>query len=430
MGSNLTAAAGKVDLDPRVGQWMTGFASRTGPAQGIHDPITARALMLRNDEASLVIVACDLLGFSADAVAAIRRSIEARAGINAGNILVACTHTHSGPASLPMRGSLGCIDREWFDSATERIVGLVSSLPGRLRPAVIAHASATVSGIGFNRQDSSRARDEELVAVSVETGTGETLATVINYATHAVVLGGGYTLYSADFPGEVNRRVEEMRGGVGLYLQGACGDINPAVELRGNFEDCERIGDALARAAVSALAGSPRVGKVELAAASRPVDVPVDPPPSLDQLESDIRGYENDRKSAEEARDIVKQHVADARLEWAAELRERMIKGSVPQTVRAEAFAAKVNDLRIVGLPFETYNDIGVEIKRVVKPLQGLFVGYANGLFGYCPTDWAKDQGGYGPEGSYYWFGGLLTPVGYGAAELLIRECSSLAKSL
>ena len=28
-----------------------------------------------------------------------------------------------------------------------------------------------------------------------------------------------------------------------------------------------------------------------------------------------------------------------------------------------------------------------------------MFVGYANGLFGYCPTRRAKDQGGYGSDG-------------------------------
>lgn len=430
MQSNLTAAAGRIDLQPRIGQWMTGFASRTGPAQGTHDPITARALMLKNDQASLVIVVCDLLGFSADTVAAMREAISSRADIPAGSILIACTHTHSGPTSLPMRGSLGHTDYEWLDLAAARIVDLVSELPGRLRPAVIAHASTTVRGVGFNRQDRSRPHDEELIAVSVEADTGEPIATVTNYATHAVVLGGGYTMFSADFPGEVNRYVEQARGGVGLYLQGACGDINPAVELRGHFEDCERIGETLGRAAVSVLENAPRTGSVELASASRTVDVPVDPPPSLEVLESSILAYESDRQAALESGDTVRVNTADARLEWAAQLRELIVRQQVPQAVRAEAFAAKINDLRIVGLPFETYNDIGVGIKRAVKPAKGLFVGYANGLFGYCPTDWAIAQGGYGPEGSYYWFGGLLTPVGCGAADVLVRECADLAKSL
>jgi len=42
----LTALAGKVDLAPAAGSWMTGFAARVHPATGMHDPIMARAVLL------------------------------------------------------------------------------------------------------------------------------------------------------------------------------------------------------------------------------------------------------------------------------------------------------------------------------------------------------------------------------------------------
>lgn len=409
---------------------MTGFASRTQPAQGIHDPILARAVLLDNGETSLAIVACDLLGFSPESVAEMRRGIAERTSIPAGSVLISCTHTHSGPTSLPMRGVLGYTDHEWLGLAKERIIDLVAGLPSKLQPARIAHASATVTGVGFNRQDKSRPNDEELVVVAVESDSADPIATIANYATHAVVLGGGYMLYSADFPGEVNRRIEEARGGVSLYLQGACGDVNPLVEMRGNFEVCERLGDILARAAVSAIADAPRTSEVSLSAASKMVDVPLDPPPTVAELAERVARFEADKRDGVESGNKVHELVAQAHLDWAVELHALIEGDAVPRTLPAEVFAAGINDLRIVALPFETYNDIGVQIKRGVKPMQGMFVGYANGLFGYCPTRWAKEQGGYGPEGSMPWFGALVTPVGYGADELLTREAIALAKSL
>jgi hypothetical protein len=67
-------------------------------------------------------------------------------------------------------------------------------------------------------------------------------------------------------------------------------------------------------------------------------------------------------------------------------------------------------------------------VKRNLLPLKVIVAGYANGLYGYCPTGWAKDQGGYGPDGSARWFPRLLTPVGYGADELIVKESTVLGK--
>lgn len=409
---------------------MTGFASRTEPAQGIHDPITARAVLLDNGETSLAIVACDLLGFSPESVASMRQGIADRTSIAPGHVLISCTHTHSGPTSLPMRGALGYMDNAWLTAAEGKIVDLVAGLPSELRPARFAHSSTTVTGISFNRQDRTHDHDEELVVIGVESESGDAVATVVNYAMHAVVLGGSYMLYSADFPGQANRRVEQARGGVSLYLQGACGDINPDLDARGDFRDCERLGDILARAAVSALTGAARESEVVLSAASRIVDVPLDPPPTLAELDQQIARFRADKQAAQTSGSMINELIAQAMSDWASELRSLIETDSVPMTLPVEVFAAGINDLRIVTLPFETYNDIGRGIKQGIKPLRGLFAGYSNGLFGYCPTRWAKEQGGYGPRGSMPWFGALVTPVGYGADEILIREGIALAGSL
>jgi neutral ceramidase len=426
----LRASAGKIDLEPRVGQWLTGYASRIEPAHGIHDPVMARAVVLDNGETSLVIVALDLLGLGAEYVKDIRQRIERQTSIPSGHVLISCTHTHFGPAAVAMRGVMSHIDYDWLERLKSRIVDLVDGLVSDLRPARIGHASTTVTGVAFNRQDKTHPHDEELVVIAIDSESGEPIATIANYATHAVVLGGRYMFFSADFPGELNRRVEEARGGVSLYLQGGCGDVNPDVEVRGRFEDCERIGEMLARAVLAAVADAPRTSDVSLGAASKVVGVPLDPAPTLEQVDEQIAQFEANKRKAADSGNRERELVDQTMLDWVTELRGLIIRDAVPKTLPAEVFAARINDLRIVTLPFETYNDIGVAIKQGVKPLRGVFVGYSNGLFGYCPTRWAKDQGGYGPVDSVCWFGELLTPIGYGADELLIREGIALAKSL
>jgi hypothetical protein len=329
---------------------------------------------------------------------------------------------------------MGRVNRDWLAKTQGKIADLVCTLPTRLAPARLAWASTQVPGIGYNRQDEAHPIDEELVALAVEGKDGSAIATVVNYATHAVVLGPGNLAYSGDHPGATARHLARLRGGIGLYLQGACGDVDPAVYRdrgwgSGTFADTAEIGARLAGAAVAALAGTPRQDQVTLRVASRIVPVPLDAPPMPQALEALVAGWEADRRRAQAEGRVVDAQVAAAMLEWAGDLQRALAADALPRTLPAELFVARIGELLLVCLPFETYSDIGLGIKQgLAQP--AAFVGYANGLYGYCPTRWAKDQGGYGAVDSCRWFGALLTPIGYGADELLIREGVALGRTI
>jgi hypothetical protein len=429
------ASAAQVDLNPPVGSWMTGFGARVSPSIGVHDPIMAHALLLDDGRSKLAIVSCDLIGFTPAAVADIRHRIARKSSIPAVNILITCTHTHSGPTSMPFRGVMGMLDPNWLAEAERKVADLVEGLPAALQPAQLGLAATTVNDIGYNRQDPSRAMDEELNVLAIETTAGAPIATLVNYATHPVVLGPNNLLFSADYPGELVRCLSETRGGIGMFLQGVCGDVDPLVYRErgwgsGTFADTRRIGQHLCTAAVEALKDAPRVSEVTLSVSSKLLEIPLDAPPTPEALAGQVADFEVDRQKAIAAGDVMQEKVALAMLEWAQDLGQAMDSGTVQQTLPSELFVAEINDVRLIGMPFETYTDIGVAIKQNLQPMKALYVGYANGLYGYCPTAWAKNQGGYGPDGSYRWFPRLLTAIGYGADEMIIREATQLAKTI
>ncbi|MFX1346984.1 MAG: neutral/alkaline non-lysosomal ceramidase N-terminal domain-containing protein, partial [Promethearchaeota archaeon] len=70
------------------------------PAQAVHDDIYARCLILEYNGKTIVFVALDLIGYMIDQVEIVRGIVEINYGIDADNVIIACTHTHSGPDTL------------------------------------------------------------------------------------------------------------------------------------------------------------------------------------------------------------------------------------------------------------------------------------------------------------------------------------------
>ncbi len=430
------ASAAEVNLSPPVGGKMTGFIARLKPSAGIHDPIMARAVMLDDGETKAVVVSCDLVGLEMPDADEIRRRIAETCRINASNILLTCTHTHSGPATLSPSGPDAPWpekpDKAWMSEAKEKIVEMVGSLPSVLEPACVCTGSATVGGIGYNRESEEHPLDESLGVIGIDSAAGQAIATIINYAAHAVVLGAKNLEYSADFPGAAVRHIARLRGGIGMYLQGACGDVDPAVYRdrgwgNGTFDDVDEIGLKLAEAAVAALVDAPASGEVKVRFATKVVDIPLDGPPTKEELDEIAADAAADAADA----DPVKHISGRAHLEWVARITQAIKAGAVPATFPVEISVLAINDLRLVGVPFEVFTDIGLGIKQGLKPLEAFFVGYANGFCGYYPTRWGKDLGGYGGKVSCrFGFGPLITAIGYSADELLIRESVALAANI
>ncbi len=419
------ASAAEINLLPPVGGRMTGFIARQKPSTGVHDPIMARAVMLDNGRTKAVIVSCDLLGFDVPVAEKIRRCVGRACGIDALNVLLACTHTHSGPDSLASEGA-------WMADVKVRIVDMASGLVPALKPARLRHGSTTVSGIGYNRESDQHPIDESLGVIGIDGEDGQAIATIINYATHAVVLGPDNLEYSADFPGAACRHIARLRGGVGIYLQGAFGDVDPAVYRdrgwgMGTFDDTDETGRKLAEAAAAALDEAPIAVEVKIRSAVRILDVPLDAPPTQEEL--DEVAAEFGEKADDD--DEVKRRTGKAMLKWVSKIGKAIKAGTVPAKLPMEIFVLAINDMRLIGVPFEVFTDIGLGIKAGLKPLETFFVGYANGYCGYYPTRWGKDRGKYGGKASCrFGFGPLITAVGYGADELLIREAVALAKGV
>jgi hypothetical protein len=410
----LKAGVAKLDITPPVGVRLAGFDERVFPSLAVHDPLWARAVVFDNGESRVGVVAADLLGVSADAVATVRRGA-ASLGIAPQALLVAATHTHSGPV-LWEDDTLTEDERAYWVTLPERLTAVLKEATGVLSPARVGVASGW-SAIGINRREVTPEGtvvlgrnhfgrfDPEVGVVRIDHASGEPMACLMTYACHAVCLNGDSYLTTADFPGFAVHALEERIPGVtGIFLNGACGNVNPreasvghGYASGGSFMIAERAGSALAREAAGVWHKAAPDDGSSLAYESRTVALPTNRPRAIRRAEESLR-------RAERA-------MADPPPQWNPYLiwydtpnpegRRRSLQalrnqGDAP--VECETQAIRIGPVALLAWPGEVFCDLGMEIKQRSPFRPTYTIGYANGWIGYVPTPEAFAQGGYEAE--------------------------------
>src|SRR5438046_1364131 len=92
----LRAGVARVEITPSALMPMYGYRNRKcGPANGTHDPLFAKAVVLASGDSRLAIVTLDLGSITSENL---RRDVAEKLGIPV--LLLAASHTHSGPLYL------------------------------------------------------------------------------------------------------------------------------------------------------------------------------------------------------------------------------------------------------------------------------------------------------------------------------------------
>jgi hypothetical protein len=238
----------KTDITPRVGVEMCGF----GPflnrhSIGIRDRLWARAMAVGNGSKTIVIVSCDLIGFDRSTVSLIRSRVEAKTGLTPDSIMVHCTHTHSGPCTFTIFG-WGDMDFPYMELLPGRIADACCRAVEGMVDATMSHALVPCEGIGLNREyDRDAPPLDEVLNEDWRPAKPELTDTVCHvlkatdlkgrllgfcsyFGCHPVVCCQETRYIHGDFAGVATNMLErENPGSVGLFLQGAQGDVNSCV---------------------------------------------------------------------------------------------------------------------------------------------------------------------------------------------------------
>ncbi|MDZ4685829.1 MAG: neutral/alkaline non-lysosomal ceramidase N-terminal domain-containing protein, partial [Planctomycetaceae bacterium] len=417
----LRAGAAAVDITPKVFplNMPGGFAANM--AQSAHDPLHARALVLADGATTLALVVVDNLGAGPDVLDEAKTLAAARTGISPDRILISSTHSHSA-APLNTRSEPAAAYRKLFvDGLAESIVKAHAALrpaavgaaahplpdevfnrrwylkPGKMLPNPFGHLDTVKMNPGTSLDVLDRPAgpiDPDITILSVQDARKKPLALFANYSLHYVGGMAGAQI-SADYFGEFARVMpSRLRGDesfVAMMSNGTSGDINniPFGAVRPPREPFEQIRIVAQKAADTAWFAQQKIAQhrddVRLGMRQREITLKYRRPSAQDVAEA-------------KAVLALKEPAAIARLPRLAQnYAGRVIEASQrkEESLTVQLQALRIGDLAVCGIPFETFVETGLDLKKRSPFPQTMVIGLANGRHGYLPTPEHHQLGGY-----------------------------------
>jgi neutral ceramidase len=418
----LRAGVAREVISPPPGIYLIGYADRTKGNAGVHDDLTATALVLDDSHQRLALVACDLLCLNEFIVDRVRAEVGRKV-----QVVICCSHTHAGPIAYADHNS-SRVRRATMDTLVELIARAVSRAEEALAPAKLAWAQ-TEADIAVNRRER-QANGEIIIGVNpagpidravgilaVQATDGTPLATVVNYACHGTVLGPENLFVSADWIGAMRSRVEEAVGGIVLFLQGAAGDLNPNYDggTGDPWQVVQSLGERVAERVIAACdKGLAPLAGVPLRLRRQAVWLPLEAKATTSTPLPTYRRVLMKMAGLPFAARFVVDLLLERRYPWRSRIEARDGFWHVPMRVNT----ARIGDLGLVTFAAETLTEIGMAIKARSPAEHTLFASVSDGCIGYLPTAGAHAEGGYEVD---------VAPYVYRYPSRLASNCAQIA---
>ncbi|HLT06704.1 MAG TPA: neutral/alkaline non-lysosomal ceramidase N-terminal domain-containing protein [Cyclobacteriaceae bacterium] len=425
----LLAGASKTNITPALGGVLVGgFGDPI--ANHIHDELHSRQLVLDNGETRLVWVVVDNLSINREVFDEAKRSLEKDTGIPAAHMMMSATHTHSATSASGLSDARRGwnVDKPLDDYqrfVVSRIVDGVKVAINNLEPVQIAWGAGQVPQHVFNRRwkmkpgtpmpnpmggqdkvimnpgvanpnlaEPAGPTDPEVYFVSLRNLSGKPVALLANYSLHYV---GGVPAdhVSADYFGLFADRIKQLLDAdrqdppfIAMMSNGTSGDINninvmgPA-EKHPPYTKMRTVADEVAKEVYRVYQGMQfrdwvplKAAKTELKLHTRRVDA------DLLSRSRRVLVQSDSVKPQHRLEKIYAQRIIQFAEEWPEQI-----------TVILQAFS--IGDLAVAAIPFETFAEIGLEIKRKSPFAHTFTISLANGGYGYLPSAAQHQLGGY-----------------------------------
>ncbi|MCL2119159.1 MAG: hypothetical protein FWH27_12110 [Planctomycetaceae bacterium] len=394
--NHLKVGVAREVITPELGGLFLGYGSDMGSTV-VHDDLTVTALALEYDESRVVLMSATDCLLDNDLVATLQTACGEAADVPAANVIIAATHTHSGPVTAAFDHDM---DIEYCEQIlTPKCVAAAKAAVNAMKPATVGVAT-TESKVGINRrqifpndgvglgQNRWGLYDSEMTVVSFKGDDGKPIANMVHCSAHCTAAGRN-TEVTRDWPGVMIDRLESESGAITLFFNGLCGDLSPRIANGRATGDINHVMEVGALAGLDAVRAYQdiRVYRDEvLSVATGVVRIPHAPLIPLEEARQELAKLE----SGEQARFTRKNMNV---LRKNIEAHENGETGesffTYPQTL------VRIGSIVLIPVPFEASTEISLRLRDYSKYGHTLAIGNTNGANSYLPTRDQITRGGY-----------------------------------
>lgn len=384
-------------------------------ASRVRDELEANVLYLADENARVLLINCDVVAFDSPWAIDFRRHVADGVDVPERNVIICCTHTHTGPCVIPSNPFRHDYDEPWHLRVKEWLLEAAREAVENAAPCRIGHASGKAV-IGYNRRccwsDGSHSmfgdvtrddftgiegpHDDTHATLFAETLEGEFIAVVHNNSAHPTNFYGR-DFYSSDYPGLARKLLRDALGNIPiLYLNGGIGDntpqnlFAPKDHQRDSEANYHRQAFIAAGETLRLIHEAHRDENPVLKHVHEDLRLPVRLPDETKLLE--------DRKILDEA--LADESKREKRMPlFMAHGRLRLMeayKDDPFDTVSIHAL--RVGGCALATNPCELYGQFMIDVRRRSPFATTMFSDLADGYCGYCPTMSGALTGGYSGE--------------------------------
>lgn len=385
------AGVAKTNITPKESLWLAGYGSRDRPSDGVISDLWIKALALEDKEGrQSVLVTMDLEEIPKSISERIKTGLSNLYGFSRAQVVLNVSHTHSSPV-LEDFGDIYPLDsvqrkriKTYTDGFVKKVADLVRSAMSSKEPVKL-YSGNGITRFQVNRRNNTESKLNSLAAlegpndyavpvIKVVNHRGKLMAIAFGYACHNTVLAD--YKWSGDYAGFAQEELEKnYPGTIALFFQGCGGDLNPLP--RRKVALARQYGQTLSAAVDAVLAEPMRELSAELHYTYKEIDLPLSPPPTLEELlkaQEQFSGYQK--------RWVTRQIVI---LEKG---------GKLPSTYPFPLQIWRVGEQTMMMLGGEPVIEYAVKLKEIFG--QDIFVlGYSNDVMAYIPSSSIINEGGY-----------------------------------
>jgi hypothetical protein len=394
-GATLRAGLAKVDITPRGPIWMSGYAARTHPSEGVLSRLWAKALAIESSPgARIVIVSTDLVGIPRELSDEVAAKLKKQYGLNRSQLLINASHTHTGPIVWPNLRNLTVLPDgeqekliDYRNTLAEALVSVAGSALQDLSPAAIEFGEGA-AGFAANRRAAINPNgpvDHRVPVLKIADPAGRIRGIVFGYACHNTTLTGEFYQLSGDYAGFAAEAIQQRHPGATALFVTLCGaDQNP--NPRSTLELARQHGNALAD----------EIEKV-IAVRMTPVSGPVRTAFRLAELRFAPRSRED--FEAELQSKVPAQVRRGEMMLKALDAGRNLDRLDYP--LQAVRFG---KTLTLLALGGEVTVDYGLRARREYSGEPLITAGYSNDVMSYIPSARVLREGGYEAVDSMFYY--------------------------